>query len=306
MRRSLAVALIALIGLPPVLIYFFPLPAPLAVPVADQPAQHLSTVRWRHDAEWFGGFSGLELASDGIGFHAITDRGHLVEGTLQRRGDQMTGVTLTAERALSDEQGNELAWPHKDSEGLALDPRAGLYVSFESDTRVLRYDEETVAAQRPDDTRAWRALHSKQGLEALAIDAEGTLFTLPEGIPLGATEALIYRRAVDGEWTQPFTLPVDQHYRPVGADFGPDGRFYLLEREFRWFGFRNRIRVMTFTDTGAENIELLLETPHRAYGNLEGLAVWVDTDGRTRLTMISDDNFLPVMRTEIVEYVLTN
>ncbi|GFE49268.1 hypothetical protein So717_10210 [Roseobacter cerasinus] len=306
MRPSLAIALIALIGLPPVLVYLFPLPAPLAVPVKDQPAQHLSTYRWHHDAHWFGGFSGIELATDGVGFHAITDRGHLVEGTLRRSGDQITGATIAKDRPLTDDKGTAMDFPNADSEGLARDSEGRLFVSFEANHRIMSYDDGAVAAGWPGYTLAWRALHFNRGLEALAVNADGTVFTLPEGILRGASEALIYRRVADGDWTQPFTLPVDRNFFPVGADFGPDGRFYLLEREFRWFGFRSRVRAMTLAEDAVEDIELLMETPHRTYGNLEGLAVWVDRDGQTRLTMISDDNFLPVMRTEIVEYVLAN
>ena len=40
------------------------------------------------------------------------------------------------------------------------------------------------------------------------------------------------------------------------------------------------------------------------HGNLEGLAVWQDPAGQIRLTMVSDDNYLPFMRGQIVEYVL--
>jgi hypothetical protein len=40
--------------------------------------------------------------------------------------------------------------------------------------------------------------------------------------------------------------------------------------------------------------------------NLEGLSVWRDIAGQIRLTLISDDNFRLLQRTEIVEYVLPN
>lgn len=40
------------------------------------------------------------------------------------------------------------------------------------------------------------------------------------------------------------------------------------------------------------------------HDNLEGISVWQDPDGRIRLTMISDDNFMVFQRTEIVEYAV--
>ena len=49
--------------------------------------------------------------------------------------------------------------------------------------------------------------------------------------------------------------------------------------------------------------QILLETRPLQYDNLEGISVWDDGVGM-RITMISDDNFLFVQRTEIVEYRL--
>ena len=40
------------------------------------------------------------------------------------------------------------------------------------------------------------------------------------------------------------------------------------------------------------------------HDNLEGLAVWRDDSGAIRLTMISDDNFNLLQRTELVEYAV--
>ena len=42
------------------------------------------------------------------------------------------------------------------------------------------------------------------------------------------------------------------------------------------------------------------------YDNLESLAVWRDDAGATWVTAISDDNFLPIQRTQIVEFRLTD
>ena len=50
--------------------------------------------------------------------------------------------------------------------------------------------------------------------------------------------------------------------------------------------------------------EILLTTGQLSHSNLEGISVWVDPKCATRVTMISDDNFLPVLRSEVVEYVL--
>jgi hypothetical protein len=46
------------------------------------------------------------------------------------------------------------------------------------------------------------------------------------------------------------------------------------------------------------------ETPCGDLDNMEGISVWRDGDGRTRVTLISDDNFFPLQQTMLVEYVL--
>jgi hypothetical protein len=117
---------------------------------------------------------------------------------------------------------------------------------------------------------------------------------------------LVYRRIPGEDWTQAFTMPVDPEFAPVGADFGPDGKLYLLERAIYPFGFYSRVRVMTVEMEGVSGIETVLQTRLGTHGNLEGLSVWQDPAGQIRLTMVSDDNYLPFMRSQLVEYVLVD
>lgn len=140
-------------------------------------------------------------------------------------------------------------------------------------------------------------------LEALAIDASGRLFTIPENAPQEDQPFPVYR--FDGDWTQPFGIPQKGDFLPVGADFGPDGRLYVLERNFLGLGgFASRVRAFEVTEDSLGEGETVLRTEAGAHDNLEGLAVWQDSKGRIRLTMVSDDNFKFYLRQEIVEYVL--
>jgi hypothetical protein len=89
----------------------------------------------------------------------------------------------------------------------------------------------------------------------------------------------------------------------VGADFVPDGGFYLLERQLASvFGFSSRVRRFRITGDTLTDEETLFETEAGRFDNLEGLAVWRGPDGDIRLTMISDDNFNFFQITEFVEY----
>jgi hypothetical protein len=89
----------------------------------------------------------------------------------------------------------------------------------------------------------------------------------------------------------------------VGADFGPDGLFYILERTVSPLGFRSRVRRFDLNVQGLDE-QVLLSTLPSKHGNLEGISVWRDSAGQTRVTMVSDNNFLSVLRSEIVEYSL--
>lgn len=48
-------------------------------------------------------------------------------------------------------------------------------------------------------------------------------------------------RYSNGQWTIPFHIRKDSYWMVTGADFGPDGRLYILERDFWGFvGFKTR------------------------------------------------------------------
>ena len=302
MRKTHSIALIIAAAVLP---WWALSPDPPVVPPDSQPAQRLTVFDWHVDADWFGGLSGFEVDSQGSVFYAVTDRGHLLRGTLSREQDALTGAVITDHADVVDDRGRVRLFPHTDAEGLALDGQGRLNVSFEHAHRVLRYDSWGASAIWPGYTRSWRALSNNGGMETIAVDDAGTLFTIPEAIATGADEALVYRRYPDTPWEQPFTLPLSDGFAAVGGDFGPDGRFYLLERAFFVPGFRTRVRSMIVQDDGFVDIRTELETRLGTHGNLEGLAVWRDGDGRIRLLMVSDDNFLPFLPSQLVEYVLT-
>ena len=301
MRKRFAIPLIAVVGAVP-WFWFHP-----GIPPAEQPARFVSSLDFPGEADWVGGISGIDLTPDGKSFFLVTDRGHMARGRLVRASGILTEVVIESVREFTDKAGKVREFPHTDAEGIALDSDGQLFVSFEHAQRVLQYDQfESQEAKWPSYTTAWRALESNGGLEAVAVDSDGTIYTLPEAIASGATEALVYRKKRFAGWEQPFTLPVESAFKPVGADFGPDGLFYLLERAVYPFGFYSRVRRMSLTETGPSDLETVLVTPLHRHGNLEGLSVWQDQNGAIRLTMVSDDNFIPFFRGEIVEYRITD
>ncbi len=260
---------------------------------------------WVEDDPRFGGFSGLELAGDGVALVAISDRGRVLRGRILRdAAGRMTGLRMDDLAPLVPQSPGAWARWEVDSEGLAIAPDGTAYVSFEGMHRVLRFDDLTGPATALPRHPDFRGMTNNASLEALAIGPDGALYTLPERSGRLDRPFPIYRFR-DGTWTQPFALPRRDDFLPVGADFGPDGLFYLLERRFSLIrGFASRVRRFRLSDTGLTGEELLFESRPGQYYDLEGLAVWRDQAGRIRLTMIADDNFNFLQSTEVVEYVV--
>jgi hypothetical protein len=261
----------------------------------------IGSYEWRNDDPRFGGFSAIEVSADGNAFIALSDRAAFVRGTITREGDTIIDVRLDELHPLFQGDNAPLPSNGKDSEGLAIAGDGTVFVSFESAHGVRQFDGIDQPASALMTSEAFADMQKNSSLEALAIGPDGALYTMPERSGL-ATRPFPVFRLKDGIWDQPFAIRRDGPYLISGADIGPDGLLYILERDFAGIGFRNRIRRFALDGTGEE---LVIETGLRSHDNLEGISVWQDADG-LRMTLISDDNFRAFQRTEIVEYRLTD
>lgn len=268
-------------------------------------AVKLGTYVWNRPGKLFGEFSGLEVSDDGMTFVSQSDNGHFLSGRFRRDpSGRIVGVQATPMRAELAPDGKPLRKSRTDSEGLAIAPDGTVYMSFEGIQRVLRYDRlGTRATELPRDPDFLK-MRVNGSLEALAIAPDGALYTMPEVGPVG--EPIQIYRYADGRWTRPFTIDRPDQFRPVGADFGPDGRLYLLERRFLGlFGFASRVVRITLGPRGTPvGSEVMFQSYPGEFDNLEGIAAWRDGQGRIRLTMISDDNRNFFQKTELVEFVV--
>lgn len=285
------------------------------------PPGFLGSIRWTMADPRFGGFSAIEVASDGSRFIALNDKGAFVQGRLRRAPDgTIAAVEAGPVTLLKSKEDKPLAKGRNDSEGMAIAADGTVYISFEGVARILRYAKITGLAENLPTPPAFKTLPHNAALEALAIDANGALYTLPEELPESkrirfltgqrgnahGADFPVWRFA-NGDWTQPFSLPRDGVFLPVAADFGPDGRLYVLERAFHGIaGFSSRVRSFKVGQKAVSDRRTHLQTPAGFHDNLEGLSAWRDSKGAIRLTMVSDDNFMPFQRTEIVEYRLVD
>ncbi|MGI3164006.1 esterase-like activity of phytase family protein [Pseudooceanicola sp. 200-1SW] len=264
----------------------------------------------RNDAPALGGLSAIEILDGGRWFVALSDAGALVEGRLDRdAAGRLTGARITARHPLTDPEGAQMAVKQTDPEGLALLPGGRLLVTFEHFTDPWIYDgalgldqgralPRPVPLTPPPDAPL---LGGNSAYEAAAVDASGRLIVIPERPAGGGPRHPVWRLEADG-WQRLADWPREAGFLPVGADVGPDGQLYVLERAFG-LGFSGRIRRLDLARPGRAP-ELVAPLPRDRRANYEGLSVWTDSAGALRLTLVSDDNFTPLLRQQLLEFSL--
>ncbi|WP_342077385.1 esterase-like activity of phytase family protein [Yoonia sp. SS1-5] len=253
---------------------------------------------WERDDPLFGGLSAIEVGADGLSFVTVSDRGAMAKGSFAREDGEITGIALGPIELLLDSDGTPLGDEKTDSEGVAIGQDGTIHVSFEGRFDGVRSFPDVGEIGSPLNTsERFLVLQANSSLEALAIGDDGALYALPERSGR-ATRPFPVFRFKDGKWDAPYQISRQGAFLVAGADFGPDGLLYVLERDFLGIGFRSRVRRFDLVE-GTE--ELVLQTRVGTHDNLEGISVWQDADG-LRMTLVSDDNFKFFQRTEIVEY----
>lgn len=270
-------------------------------------ARVLSALSWTDPRGGFGGFSAIEVSADGRSFVALSDRGRIGRGEIRREHGRIVSVRLTDLRRLRDEEGAPLTADgmkpgrEADAEALARDQGGQVFIAFEGMHRVGRLSKNGDRVRVLPGHAAFALLPSNSGLEALAIDRDGRLYAIAEDP--GAHGFDVFRRDAD-QWHVAFSLPARDGFAVTGADFGPDGRLYLLERRFSLLtGFIARIRRFEITDEGPRAEATLYWSAPFARDNLEGISIWQSARG-LRAIVVSDDNFQRLQRTELVELAL--
>lgn len=259
---------------------------------------------WQEDHDWFGGYSGLAMAAGGASFLTVSDEGEMVRAQVRRdKGGRIAGVESDWHARLRDNFGKPVKGFTADAEALGVGPDGTVYVGYESYTRITSV---TLPDLMPVTLHAWdrfRDLWGNAGFEALTILPDGRLIAILETAGEGDVFATFVGR--NGDWRPGPPLPADGGFDAVDADFGPDGKLWLLERRFTFAaGFSTRIRRFAHDGEGFGPPETLLETAPGALDNMEGMSLWTDPEGRMIVSLISDDNFLFVQKTILAEYEL--
>ncbi len=253
----------------------------------------------RGDHRNFGGFSGLMVTGERL--IAVSDKGWWFGATLIE-GDGTLSLANARLAPMRDGEGDRYTKAGGDAEGLTrLGPR--LVVSFERDHRlmVLRDTGRVGATIQP---RAFEQFRSNKGLEALATLPDGRMIVFAEGADDGGVPVFLVDPA--GGVTEA-RLPRAGSHSVTGADIGPDGRLYLVLREYSLL-FGVSIRVMRYR-LGPGGLPLAdsaetLAAFEAASGidNMEGISLERGADGEIRLWLISDNNFRASQRTLLVRF----
>ena len=259
---------------------------------------------WAEPAEGFGGFSSIEVSANGSSFLATTDKGLFGEGVFVRSRGRIVGIDNAKFRTILGTDAEPLVSYRTDAEGLAVHNGRDIYVSFEGHHVVRKFaalDGPSEVLKMPP---SFRYLQNNSSLEALAVDGNGVLYTVPERSGRLDRPFPVWRNN-KGRWDSRLQIPRRGGFLVVGADFGPDGRLYILERDFNGVSaFSTRIRSFIVGQGRLRDEKTLLTTTPGTHDNLEGISVWANDAGNIRVTMISDDNFRFFQKTEFVEYRL--
>lgn len=245
-----------------------------------------------------GGLSGIEVADDGNRFQIVTDRGYLLTGEFKRTENaRLSQGKIHRESKLA--VGQDFDNQRKiDSEAIAVFHDSSLFVAFEQVHQIRRYkNDQNVRIAPPS---AARDTHENRGIEALATSQAGTLLAILESVRPKQMEIQIHEYANES-WTSNNTIPVVRGYTPSGADMGPDGKLYILERARKGIFFSTLVRRIDLTNG---QIETVLKTSWGRHMNTEGIALWRDGQGKMRMIIVSDNNYLPFLPNEVFEYIL--
>ncbi len=267
------------------------------------------------DHSRFGGFSGLWRGGvSGSDLVAVTDNGFWLTARVTMRDGRLTGFDRAELAPILGVSGRPLHRSrYYDTESLCL-AEGVAYLGVERTHDVLRFDwagEGVMARARIVPVpREVKRLPNNRGLEAIGV--------VPAGQPLaGAIVAISERSGADDEPTlgvilgrQPGLFQVIRHdgYDITDLAFLPDGDLLLLERWYRPLrGVGMRIRRVPGLSLKAGALldgPVLIEADlGQEIDNMEGLSVHHD-QGKTVLTLISDDNFSFLQRTVMLEFVM--
>lgn len=265
----------------------------------------------------FGGWSSMVLSPDGRHIVLISDMGWWLTAEIARDGDRLTGLSHVEIGALPATDGRPLGGDKLggDAESMALLPDGSILVGFEQQHRIQHYPAKA------DGSLPLRGLPDLLPIppDLAKAPANGGLEALdawPEGGYIGFSEELMDGEGHHRGWLfgagdkaiRPLSLAAVSDFRPTDLRMLPGGDALLLERRYDMIrGPGARLSILRAGEIAAGTIagdELARLPAEMNTDNYEALGVWRDGSGHTRALILSDDNFNPLQRTLMLEFIL--
>ena len=258
----------------------------------------------------FGGWSDLWLDPGSDRAVMVSDRGRWLDGRLAV--DAAGGPAAFVEARLGtliDLGGRPLPARNADCEALTALPDGGFAVAFEQNHRIWRYPAAeppfTVPPVALVSPLGLAAAPPNGGIEALASLGDGRLIAFAEWLMEGENHV---GWIGDGDSWRRVAYRAAPHHAPTGACLTPDGDLLVLERGVIALSFMARIvRVPRARLDAPEPIvgeTLARLSPPLTVDNFEGIAARRGADGRTRVYVVADDNFLFFQRTLLLGFAI--
>lgn len=248
----------------------------------------------------FGGVSALIMDPEGQSLLAAGDHGHYIAaGLLRDATGRITGTTAPVLTPISLASGRPPTRFKTDVEGLSRMADGRIAQAFEG---FVRIELAETPQTPPTPLHRWdkfEALFGNQAFEALATLPDGRLMAIAERRAADGTADVLLYDGVD--WAAGPGLPSLGRFAVSGADVGPDGCLYILDRRYGLAeGFRARVHRMEYADGAWQSTTLYTAHPMTG-GNAEGLSSWRDGAGNVVLSLVTDNGFLPLTRTRLIE-----
>lgn len=260
----------------------------------------------------FGGLSGLRLSADGARFTAISDRGNWFAGAVDYEGSELKGLSGVTIAPIPGRDGRPLSGRKGfDTEALEIEGNVAL-VSSERVHWLTRYELDSDGRPKgagkavPLPAIATRA-PSNAGYEAMARLRAGGVALIAENFrdEAGNNRAFV----IGGKAPFAFSVTRTNDFSPTDLARLPDGDLVLLERRYKPpFSLSVRIRRLRADEIAPNAVldgAILMEASLvQRIDNFEGISAHRAADGRTVLTVVSDDNFSPVQRTLMIQFAI--
>lgn len=268
----------------------------------------------------FGGFSGLVIDPSGDSILAVSDAGAWMRAKLDYNGRQLKGLRNVTMGPILGSDGQPLdSDAARDAEAMSLasgDPLKGsAYVGFEREHRIEIYPFTANSFGPPKSAvplpAGAKRMRLNQGIEALAEITTGRL----KGTLVAFSERLTGKGGnlqgwlIGGPTPGAISLKRLKGFDITDAAPLPDGGLVILERRFRYEeGVQMRIRRISQTELKPGALiegEVLLEANDSLnIDNMEAIAAHRAAGGETVITLMSDDNFSPLQRSLIMQFML--